>query len=132
MSVTDLIADQLTVIRNAIRIGKKTVIIKKSGIIEGIVDIIKREGFIDNYKVIDDNKQGQIKIYLKYLDDGTPVMEELKRVSKCGRREYTGAKKVKSVMGGVGIAILSTSKGLLTDKEAKDLQIGGELVCQIW
>ncbi|MFH1394535.1 MAG: 30S ribosomal protein S8 [Candidatus Omnitrophota bacterium] len=132
MSVTDLIADQLTVIRNAIRIGKKTVIIKKSGIIEGIVDIIKREGFIDNYKVIEDDKQGQIKIYLKYLDDGTPVMEELKRISKSGRREYIGTKKIKSVMGGVGIAILSTSKGLLTDKEAKEQQIGGELVCQVW
>ncbi len=132
MSVTDLIADQLTVIRNAIRAGKKDVIIKKSGIIEGIMEIIKREGFIENYKVIDDNRQGQIKVYLKYLDDGSPVMEGLKRVSKSGRRQYAPAKEVKSVMGGVGLAILSTNKGLLTDKEAKDKGIGGEVICHIW
>jgi small subunit ribosomal protein S8 len=74
MSVTDLIADQLTVIRNAIRAGKKDVIIKRSGTLEGIIGIVKREGFIDNYKVIEDNKQGKIKVYLKYLDDGTPIM----------------------------------------------------------
>ena len=132
MSVTDLIADQLTVIRNAIRVGKKDVVIKRSGIIEGIIEIIKKEGFIDNYKVIEDNKQGRIKVYLKYLDDGTPVMEGLKRISKSGRRQYVPVKKVKNVMGGVGLSILSTNKGLLTDKEAKEQGIGGEIVCQIW
>jgi len=132
MSVTDLIADQLTVIRNAVRVGKKSVILKRSGIIEGIMAIIKKEGFIENYKAIEDTKQGEIKVYLKYLDDGTPVMEQLKRISKSGRRQYIGAGKIKSVMGGVGIAILSTSKGLLTDKEAKDQGVGGELICQIW
>lgn len=132
MSVTDLIADQLTVIRNALRAGKKTVIIKKSGILEKIVEIIKKEGFIEDYRVIDDNKQGQIKIYLKYLDDGTPVMENLKRVSTPGLRQYMPAKKVKNVMGGVGVAIYSTSKGLLTDTEAEEQGIGGELVCQVW
>ncbi|MGB2601901.1 MAG: 30S ribosomal protein S8 [Candidatus Omnitrophota bacterium] len=132
MSVTDLIADQLTVIRNAIRAGKKDVIIKRSGTLEGIIGIVKREGFIDNYKVIEDNKQGKIKVYLKYLDDGTPIMENLKKISKSGRREYVPAKDVKSVMGGVGMAILSTSKGLLTDKEAKEQGVGGELICQIW
>jgi small subunit ribosomal protein S8 len=132
MSVTDLIADQLTVIRNAIGIGKKTVTIKRSGIIEGIVDIIKREGFIENYRVIEDTKQGQIKIYLKYLDDGTPIMEGLKRISKPGRRAYAPTKQVKDVMGGVGLSILSTSKGLLTDKEAREAGVGGEVICQIW
>jgi len=132
MSVTDLIADQLTVIRNAVRVGKKSVILKRSGIIERIMAIIKKEGFIENYKAIEDTKQGEIKVYLKYLDDGTPVMEQLKRISKSGRRQYIGAGKIKSVMGGVGIAILSTSKGLLTDKEAKDQGVGGELICQIW
>lgn len=132
MSVTDLIADQLTVIRNAIRVGKKDVIIKRSGILEGIIDIIKKEEFIENYKVIEDNKQGMIKVYLKYLDDGTPIMEGLKRISKPGRREYKPSAKVKSIMGGVGISILSTSKGLLTDKDAKDRGIGGEVICQIW
>ncbi len=120
MSVTDLIADQLTVIRNAIMAEKKTVIIKRSGILEGIVDIIKREGFVDNYQVIEDKMQGKIKIYLKYLEDGTPVMEGLKRVSRPGLRKHVASKEIKSVMGGVGVSILSTNKGLLTDKEAKE------------
>ena len=132
MSVTELIADQLTVIRNAIRVEKKTVIIKKSSILESILEIAKKEQFIENYQVIDDNKQGQIKVYLKYLDDGTPVMEGLKRISKPGRREYVHANKIKSVMGGVGISIISTSKGLLTDKEAKEQGVGGEVICQLW
>ena len=132
MSVTDLIADQLTVIRNAIMAGKKTVLVKRSGTIEGIVKIIKDEGFIDNYKVIEDNKQGQIKLYLKYLDDGRPIMENLKRISSPGLREYVPAKNVKKVLGGVGIAILSTSNGLMTDKQAKEKGIGGELLCKVW
>ena len=132
MSVTDLIADQLTVVRNAIMAGKKTVIIKRSNLLEGIMEIVKKEGFIENYKVIENNKQGLIKVYLRYLDDGTAVMENLKRVSKPGRREYVPAKKVKNVLGGAGIAIFSTSKGLLTDKEAQAQGVGGELVCQIW
>ena len=132
MSISDLIADQLTVIRNAIRGGKMTVTIKRSGVLEGIMDIIKREGFIENYRVIEDSKQGQIKVYLKYLDDGTPVMEAVKRVSTPGLRHYVPAKKVRDVLGGVGISIFSTSKGLLTDKEVKEKGIGGELICQIW
>jgi len=132
MSVTDLIADQLTVIRNAIMVGKKDVIIKKSGTMEEILRIIKREGFIENYKIIDDNRQGKVKIYLKYMDDGTPVMEKLVRVSKQGRRQYVPSKDIKNVLGGVGVAIVSTSKGVLTDKEAKEQGVGGELLCKIW
>ncbi|MEA3489926.1 MAG: 30S ribosomal protein S8 [Candidatus Omnitrophota bacterium] len=132
MSITDLIADQLTVIRNAIMAGKKTAIIKRSGTLESIMGIAKKEGFIENYAVIEDNKQDQIKIYLKYLEDGKPVMENLKKISKPGRRQYVPAKKIRSVMGGVGIAVLSTSKGLLTDREAREQGLGGELLCQIW
>ena len=132
MSVSDLIADQLTVIRNAIRVGKNDVIIKKSGVLEEIVRIAKDEGFIENFQVIDDNKQGQIKVYLKYTEDGKPVMETLKRISTPGLRQYVPAKKVRSVRGGVGISIISTSKGLITDKKAKEEGIGGEIICQIW
>ncbi len=132
MSVTDLIADQITVIRNAIRSGKKDVIIKRSGMLEGILKILKDEDFIENYKVIEDNKQGQIKVYLKYLDDGTPVLENLQRVSTPGRRRYISSGDVHSVMGGVGLAIYSTSKGLMTDKDARQQGIGGELVCKVW
>ncbi len=132
MSVTDLIADQLTVIRNAIRSGKKTVTVKQSKILKEIIDIAKKEGFVENYQAIEDNKQGMIKIYLKYDENGKPVMEEMKRISKPGRREYRGSKNIPSIMGGVGIAIVSTNKGLLTDKEAREKGIGGEVICQIW
>lgn len=132
MSVTDLVADQLTVIRNAIRVEKKDVIIKRSSLIESLVDIAKKEGFIDNYQVIEDKQQGKIKVYLKYQDDGKPVLENLKKVSKPGRRVYIGADDVKSVLGGVGVAIYSTNKGVLTDKEARESNVGGELICEIW
>ena len=132
MSVTDLIADQLTVIRNGLMAGKKTVIIKRSNMLESIMKIIKQEGFIENYKVIENNKQGLIKVYLKYLDDGTSVMENLAKVSTPGLRRYVPSDKVKSVLGGVGLAILSTNKGLLTDAEAREQGVGGELICRVW
>ncbi len=132
MSVTDLVADQITVIRNAIRVEKKDVMVKRSGLIESIVDIAKKEGFIENYRVVEDNMQGRIKVYLKYQDDGKPVMENLKKISKPGRRIYKGADEIKSVLGGVGIAIYSTNKGVLTDKEAREAGVGGELICEIW
>jgi small subunit ribosomal protein S8 len=132
MSITDLIADQMTVIRNAIMAKKKDVIIKRSGIIEQIIEITKREGFIDNYAIIEDNKQNKIKVYLKYDVDGRPVMENLERISTPGRRIYIPAEDVKPVMGGVGMAIYSTSKGMMTGKEAKEQGVGGELICKIW
>ncbi|MFH1797836.1 MAG: 30S ribosomal protein S8 [Candidatus Omnitrophota bacterium] len=131
MSVTDLIADQLTVIRNAINAGKRTVIIKRSNTLEGIIEIIKKEGFIENYKIVEDNKQGKIKVYLKYRDN-VCVISKLERVSKPGRREYVPVEEVKSVKGGVGLSILSTSKGLLTDTDAAKQGIGGELICRLW
>ena len=132
MSITDLIADQMTVIPNAIMAKKKDVIIKRSGIIEQIIEITKREGFIDNYAIIEDNKQNKIKVYLKYDVDGRPVMENLERISTPGRRIYIPAEDVKPVMGGVGMAIYSTSKGMMTGKEAKEQGVGGELICKIW
>lgn len=132
MSVSDLIADQLTVIRNAVRSGKKTATIKKSRMLEGILDIAKREGFIDNYKVIEDNKQGLIKVYLKYTEEGAPVLEYIERVSTPGRRQYVPAGKVVKVRGGIGVAIYSTNKGLMTEKEAISNKVGGELICRMW
>jgi small subunit ribosomal protein S8 len=132
MSVTDLIADQLTVMRNSIMVGKKDVTIKRSGILEGICGILKKEGFIRDYQVIEDNKQGKIKVYLKMTEEGGPVMEHLKRVSTPGRRQYLPVENIKPVMGGVGIAILSTSKGLLTGEEASKEGVGGEVICRIW
>lgn len=132
MSVADFIADQLTVIRNAIMSGKKAVIIKKSGMMENIIRIIKDEGFIQDYQVIEDNKQGKMKIYLKLDESGTPVMENLEKVSTPGRRVYLAAEDIPKVMGGVGIAIMSTDKGLLSDKDARDKKVGGEIICKVW
>jgi small subunit ribosomal protein S8 len=132
MSVADFIADQLTVIRNAIMSGKKTVIIKKSSMMEGIIRIIKNEGFIQDYQVIEDNKQGRMKIYLKLDKNGTPVMENLEKISTPGRRVYLAAEDVPKVMGGVGISIMSTDKGLLSDKDAREKKVGGEIICKVW
>jgi small subunit ribosomal protein S8 len=132
MSLTDLIGDQLTVIRNATMAGKKNVTVKKSGMFVGILEIIKKEGFIDDFKVIDDNQQGKVKVYLKQLKGGVKGIEGIKRISTPGRRQYIAADEVKKVMGGVGVAILSTNKGLLTDEEAKIQGVGGELICEIW
>ncbi|MBD3379226.1 MAG: 30S ribosomal protein S8 [Candidatus Omnitrophica bacterium] len=132
MSVSDFIADQLTVIRNANRVGKKSALVKRSGTVEGLLEIVRREGFIDNFKVIEDNKQGMVKVYLKYLEDGTPCLEAINRISKPGRRVYICAEDVKEVRGGVGISIMSTNKGLMTDSEAREAGVGGEVLCEIW
>ena len=132
MSITDLVADQLTVIRNGVMAGKKSVTIKMSGMLKGISEILKKEGFIEDFQVIEDNKQGKIKVYLKELEDGTPVMENLKKISTPGRRQYIPAADIKPFMGGVGISILSTNKGLLTGKEATEQGVGGEVICRVW
>ena len=132
MSVSDFIADQLTVIRNSIMAGKKTVTIKRSNLLVGVLTIAKREGFIENFKEIEDAKQGSIKVYLKYVQDESPVLRKLVRISKPGRREFLTAKNVKSVLAGVGVAVISTNKGIMTDKEAKEQGIGGEVICHLW
>lgn len=132
MSVSDFIADQLTVIRNSIMAGKKTVTIKRSNLLVGVLKIAKREGFIENFKEIENDKQGEVKVYLKYDQGEEPVMSKLVRISKPGRREFLKAKNVKSVLAGVGIAVLSTNKGIMTDKEAKEQGIGGEVICHLW
>ncbi len=132
MSVSDFIADQLTVIRNAIMAGKKTVTVKRSKMLVQVLEIAKREGFIENFKEIEDKKQGEVKVYLKYEVDETPVLTKLVRVSKPGRREFLKAKSIKSVVAGVGIAVISTNKGMMTDKEAKEQGIGGEVICHLW
>ena len=132
MSVSDFIADQLTVVRNAIMAGKKTVTIKRSSLLVGVLAIAKREGFIENFKEIENEKQGEIKVYLKYDQAELPVMRKLVRVSKPGRREFLKTKNIKSVLAGVGVAVLSTNKGILTDKEAKEQGVGGEVICHLW
>ncbi len=131
MSV-DTISNFLTVLRNAISISKRSVTTHYSRMREDIVKILKEEGFIRDYKVIaDDEKKKQLKVDLKYVD-GECAIHALDRVSRPGRRNYTKLKNLKPVIGGLGISILSTNAGVITDKKANELSVGGEVICQIW
>ena len=130
--MTDPIADFLTRIRNAVRARHKVVEAPSSKLKKAIAQILLEQGFIKNYEVIDDNKQGIIRIYLKYTDDGEPAITNLVRVSKPGRRVYVGVDNLPRVLNGLGIAIISTSKGIMTDKRARKERVGGEVICYVW
>ena len=132
MSMTDPIADLLTRIRNALIARHDRVDVPASKIKVAIVRILKDEGFIKNFKVSKDNKQGMIRVFLKYSDRNTPVINGLERVSKPGRRVYQKSADILPVLSGLGVAIVSTSSGVMTDKEARRQSIGGEMICQIW
>lgn len=132
MSVTDPIADMLTCLRNAIMAKKKEVIVPSSRIKVEMAKILKDEGFIKNFKVIDDNKQGLLQIWLKYTEDNQSVISGLERVSRPGCRIYCTKETLPRVMDGLGIAIISTSKGILTDNKCRELGVGGEIICKIW
>ncbi len=131
--MTDPIADMLTRIRNAIMVKHKEVEIRPvSKMKVGIARILKREGFIEDYRVEGEGKDARIIIRLKYDEDGVSVISDLQRISKPGRRVYVGKNEVPWIKNGLGIAILSTSKGLLTDREARRLGVGGELLLYVW
>jgi len=130
VSFTDPIADMLTRIRNASRARHEQLDVPFSKMKESILRIFKEEGFIKNYEVLKDNRT--IKVYLKYDEKNLPVIEGLKRISKPGRRVYVSKDEIPLVRRGLGIAVLSTSKGILTDKEAKKLGVGGEFICTVW
>ena len=132
MSMTDPIADLLTRIRNAVTAGKEKVDVPASAIKEGIARILMDEGFIVNYRMIEDSKQGVIRITLKYGESETPAIQNLRRISRPGRRVYVGTDEIPRVLNGLGIAILSTSKGILTGKDSRAQKIGGELLCYVW
>lgn len=130
MKVTDPIADYLTRIRNASRVGHKVVEIPASNMKKDITKILFEKGYILSYKFEDDSKQGIIKIALKYNSyNNEPAIAGLERVSKSGLRKYAGADSLPRVKNGLGIAIISTSKGLITDKEARKDNVGGEIIC---
>lgn len=131
MSRTDLIADTFTMIRNAIMANKKDLDIPASGSMKSILDILRKEGYIDNFKLIEDKKQGVLRVYLKYIA-GKPAIRNIKRVSKPGLRVYVKHQKIPSVLRGRGVAIISTSKGITTDEEARKLGLGGEIIGYIW
>jgi small subunit ribosomal protein S8 len=130
--MTDPISDMLTRIRNAGKARFDKVDIPSSQFKINISEILKKEGYIKNYKVIKDNKQGILQIFLKYDEKNNLVISELKRISKPGRRIYVDKTNIPQIKSGLGLAILSTSQGVLTDKEAKSKGVGGEVICSIW
>lgn len=132
MVMTDPIADYLTRIRNANMAKHDSVEIPASNIKKSISEILKREGFIRDYEVADDNKQGIIKVFLKYGPNGERVISGLKRISKPGLRNYVSAEDLPKVLNGLGIAIVSTSAGVITDKEARQKNVGGEVIAYVW
>ena len=132
MQITDTIADMLTRIRNANAAKHASVDIPASNMKKQIAQILLDEGYIKNFKVIDDNKQGIIRVTLKYTDTKAQVITGLRRVSKPGLRIYSNCKDMPKVMKGLGIAIISTSKGIMTDKKARELNVGGEVLAFIW
>ena len=131
MSRTDLIADVFTIIRNAIMIKKDAVDLPASNNIRSIMAILKKNEYIDDFKLIEDKKQGLVRVYLKYIA-GKSAIRNIKRISKPGLRVYVSGKKVPIVLRGRGLAIVSTSKGVITDKEARELGVGGEIIGYVW
>lgn len=132
MSMTDPIADMLARIRNAIMVQHSQVLVPNSRIKLAIVRILESEGFIQDYEVTKDRPQAMIRIQLKYTEDKEPVLTGLQRVSKPGCRVYAGKGEIPWVLSGMGVAILSTSNGVMTGNEARRLGIGGEVLCYIW
>ncbi len=132
MAITDPIADMLTRIRNAGKAKLNSVDIPGSKMKTELAKVMKSEGYIRNYKFIKDGKQGILRIYLKYGDNQSHVILEMKRVSKPSRRIYVGARDIKPFYNGLGVAILSTSKGIVSDRQARKDNIGGEVLCTIF
>lgn len=132
MQITDPIADMLTRIRNANSAKHETVDVPASNMKKAIAEILNNEGYIKSYQIIEDGKQGVIRITLKYGNNKEKVISGLKRVSKPGLRIYAGAEELPRVLKGLGIAIISTSKGVMTDKEARKQNIGGEVLAFVW
>ncbi len=131
MSLSDPIADMLTRIRNGVRVQKPQVKVKASKVCEGVAGVLKKEGYIEDYDRIDDGKQGLLRVFLKYSPEGFPVINEIKRVSKPGRRVYCSMKDLPDVLGGLGIVIVSTSKGVMSDRNCRKENVGGELICTV-
>jgi small subunit ribosomal protein S8 len=131
MSLSDPIADMLTRIRNAARVNKSEVQVKASNICQGIASVLKDEGYIADFDRIDDNKQGVLRIALKYDQDGQSIINEIERTSKPGRRIYLSVDKLPRVLAGMGIAVVSTSKGVMSDRKCREANVGGEILCTV-
>lgn len=131
MNNQDPIADMLTRIRNANRVGRKKVLVPRSKICTGIAQVLQSEGYIERFDLLDRGPQGALQIELKYSLSGDRVIHEITRVSKPGRRVYRGAGELPSVLNGLGIAVVSTSKGVMSDRQAREQRVGGELLCTV-
>ncbi len=132
MSMTDPIADFLTRIRNATLAKHDRLDVPHSKLKRNMCAVLKNEGFIEDFEVVEDPPQDVIRVFLRYNNEGVPAARLLKRISKPGRRVYRGADEIKPVLNGLGVAIVSTSKGLLSDRQAREQRIGGEILCELW
>ena len=132
MQISDVIADMLTRIRNANNAKHESVDVPASNMKKAIADILKEEGYIASYQIVEDGKQGIIRITLKYGRGKQRVIQGLRRVSKPGLRIYSNCEDMPKVMNGLGVAIVSTSKGVMTDKKARELNVGGEVLAFVW
>ena len=132
MSMTDPIADLLTRMRNALLAKHDRLDVPHSKLKRNLCSVLKNEGFIEDFEVVEEAPQNSLRIYLRYSPEGVPAARRLKRVSKPGRRVYRGADDIKPVLNGLGVAIVSTSKGLVTDQQAREQRIGGEILCELW
>jgi small subunit ribosomal protein S8 len=130
--MTDPIADMLTRVRNACRAGHRKVDIPSSRMKREIARILKESGFVHNYAYIDDNRQGYLRLYLKYSHDEESAIQGVKRESRPGLRKYVGKDEIPRILNGLGVAILSTSRGVLTDRTARREGVGGEVICSVW
>jgi small subunit ribosomal protein S8 len=130
--MTDPISDLLTRVRNATKARQRKVDVPPSNLKVAIVELWKKDGFIRNYKLYQQDNHGILRIYLKYVGKGRPVIQGIRRVSKPSRRVYLKYEKLPKILGGIGVGIVSTSKGILTDKGARESKVGGELLCTIW
>ena len=130
--LTDPIADMLTRIRNAVRVERQHVDVPVSKVKRGLADVLKREGYIWDWSEIGEGAQKALRLELKYGPNGERVIRHIKRVSKPGRRVYSGAQDLRPVLNGLGISIISTSRGVISDREARQRKLGGEVLCELW
>jgi len=130
--MTDPIADMLTRIRNAVRIERPEVELSASKVKRGLADVLKREGYIWDWEEVEAKPANQLRLYLKYGPNGEKVIRHIKRVSRPGRRIYRGVTELKPVLNGLGISVVSTSRGVMSDREARQGKLGGEVLCEIW
>jgi len=130
--MTDPIADMLTRIRNAVRVERPHVEMPLSKVKRGLAEVLKREGYIWDWEEVEGRPSHQLRVHLKYGPNGERVIRRIRRISKPGRRVYSGATELKPVLGGLGICIISTSRGVISDREARQRKLGGEVLCEVW